>query len=189
MTIQEYVEKVLTYVGIADAAVTVESAESSLVCKIEVSEELSGMMIGRGGETVHALQSLILATFYSSGEMEGKRLVVDVNKYRERKQDAVLDQLKEIVEQLKVRGGRIALRPMSAEERRMVHVAAKELGLVSISDGDEPYRRVVLSLASDQTKEAEGVAQKDETVVDASAEETATPPSEEAAPQEDSEQE
>ncbi len=73
------------------------------------------------------------------------RLVVDVNGYRKRRQDALARFAQQIADEVRSSNTKRALEPMPPADRKVVHDAVNAVGGVStISEGEEPYRRVVL---------------------------------------------
>lgn len=107
-----------------------------------------GLLIGRRGETLEALQFLVnLAGTRATGDT--RRIVVDVQGYRRRRGEA-LQRLAVMMAQRAVRQRReVVLRPMTARERRVIHLALKNHPRVRTSSrGEEPLRRVVITPVS-----------------------------------------
>jgi spoIIIJ-associated protein len=73
------------------------------------------------------------------------RLMVDVEGYRQRRQQSLAEYAKSMARRAKERGTEIELEPMNAYERKIVHDAVAEVeGATSFSEGEEPYRKVVV---------------------------------------------
>ena len=104
-----------------------------------------GLLIGKHGQTLDAIQYLANAIIHRGNAEGPKYLIVDAAGYRARRQ-ATLEALAERAAG-RVRGGeeRVALEPMSAVERKIVHMRLKdEAGVATESEGDEPHRYVVV---------------------------------------------
>jgi spoIIIJ-associated protein len=73
------------------------------------------------------------------------RIVVDVNGYRRRRQDALTRFAQQVAQEVQASQTRRALEPMPPPDRKVVHDAVNNIpGVTTISEGEEPYRRVVL---------------------------------------------
>src|SRR5207244_8837490 len=104
-----------------------------------------GLLIGKHGQTIDAIQYLVNAIVFR-GDREGRKdVVVDAAGYRERRR-ATLDALAVRSAERALRTGeRVELEPMSAVERKVVHLRLKEFaGIETTSEGTEPNRYVVV---------------------------------------------
>lgn len=110
-----------------------------------VGDEDYGLLIGRRGQTIDALQLLAYQAAFR-GIRERKRVVVDVAGYRERRRETLEARADRAAEQA-ISGERsIELDPMSAQERRVVHEYLKDrAGVETYSEGDEPNRCVIVA--------------------------------------------
>ena len=110
-----------------------------------VGDEDYGLLIGRRGQTIDALQLLCYQAAFR-GIRERKRVVVDVAGYRDRRRETLEARADRAAEQA-VSGERsIELDPMSAQERRVVHEYLKDrAGVETYSEGDEPNRCVIVA--------------------------------------------
>ena len=104
-----------------------------------------GVLIGKHGQTIDAIQYLLNAIMFKAYPDERKHVTVDAAGYRERRR-ATLDQMAVRSARLAVqRGERVALDPMTAVERKVVHEALKSFeGVETTSEGTEPNRHVVI---------------------------------------------
>ena len=110
----------------------------------EIEGDDSGLIIGRKGETLRSLQFL---TRFIVGRQTGERanLTVDVEGYDERRKQSLSNLANRVAERVVKTGRSIELEPMSARERRLVHVALSENSSVyTESSGDGRDRRVVV---------------------------------------------
>src|SRR5687768_11348094 len=108
---------------------------------LDVVGEGLGVLIGRRGQTLDALQE-VTRTAVQRRLRSRARLLVDVEGYRARRRSSLADYAREIAERAKERGTEIELEPMTAYERKVVHDAVAEVeGASSFSEGEEPNRK------------------------------------------------
>jgi spoIIIJ-associated protein len=113
--------------------------------EIAITGDGLGMLVGPKGQTLLAAQEL-LRTFvhHDTGGRSG-RLMLDVASYREKRRIALVAFTKQVAESVIETGERRVLEPMSAVDRKVIHDTAGDLdGVSSISEGEDPYRYVVL---------------------------------------------
>ena len=125
-----------------------------LRCRIEIEESDGavtavcsapdlGLLIGRHGQTIDAVQTLAYAILRQD-ENARKQVVVDAAGYRDRRRRTIEALAVHSAEEALRSGARVALEPMSSGDRRLVHERLKEYGGVETSsEGDEPNRYVV----------------------------------------------
>ena len=138
-TIQEILDKMnfLTLVSL--------KSEEEDTINLEVKGEDIGRIIGRAGATIDSLQ--YLATIILSKKHEKRvRVVVDAEGYRERRQKIVIEDAEKAAKETEETGKEKALLPMSASDRRIVHLHIQEKypGLTSFSRGEGANRQVVI---------------------------------------------
>jgi spoIIIJ-associated protein len=103
-----------------------------------------GLLIGRHGQTIDAVQTLANAIVRQK-EGEHRRVVVDVEGYRDRRRKVLESLAVRCAEDALRSGSSVALEPMSSIERRLVHERLKDYeGVETSSEGDEPNRHVVV---------------------------------------------
>ena len=136
------VGRVVAALGVDGQIIVVEDDASVVVT---CSGDDVALLIGRHGQTIDAVQYLLNAISHRAYGDERKEVVVDAAGYRERRR-ATLEALAErTAEQVRASGTRVELEPMTAVERKVVHVKLKELGGVeTASEGTEPNRYVVV---------------------------------------------
>ena len=149
-TAVEYLTGVIRAMGVENFTITPKMREDTLVLMIEGRS--LGVVIGRRGETLNALQTLTgLAANQGERREDGGyvRVNLDSGHYRE-KRNRTLEELATKVALNAVRTGRsTTLEPMNPFDRRIIHAAvARVEGAVSTSVGNEPARRVVISSAN-----------------------------------------
>jgi spoIIIJ-associated protein len=126
-----------------DASVEVEENEDEIRGLIE-GEDL-GLLIGRRGQTIDALQLLCYRSAFR-GLADRKRVVVDAAGYRDRRAEILNRQADTAAERAVKTGRPIELEPMSAGERKVVHDHLKDRPEIeTYSEGSEPERCVVVA--------------------------------------------
>jgi spoIIIJ-associated protein len=107
-----------------------------------------GLLIGKHGQTIDAIQYLANAIVYR-GQAEGRKaIVVDAAGYRERRKTSLDALAVRSAERAVSSGDRVELEPMTAVERKVVHVRLKDYpGVETTSEGTEPNRYVVVAPA------------------------------------------
>ncbi len=140
--LREVVERIAYEIGVR-CTVEIEETEDEIRVLCE-GDEL-GMLIGRHGQTIDAIQYLANAIVFRGRYEERKPLVVDAAGYRDRRQ-ATLDALAlRMAEQAAATRQRVELEPMTAVERKIVHEKLKDDPEVeTASEGSEPNRFVVI---------------------------------------------
>jgi spoIIIJ-associated protein len=105
-----------------------------------------GMLIGRHGQTIDAIQYLANAAMYRAHAEERKEVVVDAAGYRARRRASLEALAVRSAERAVSIGEPVELEPMTAVERKVVHLRLKEFdGVETTSEGTEPNRFVVIS--------------------------------------------
>lgn len=100
-------------------------------------------LVGNKGEVLEALQELTrLAVYRETGERS--RLMLDVSGHRAKRRTALEEEATKVIEEVKASGEKVAMKPMSAFERKVVHDVIAAAGLGSESEGTEPKRFVVV---------------------------------------------
>ena len=142
---EEFLEGLLDRMGI-DADIDHALVEGTMYVDIlggESAEDM-GILIGKHGQTLDALQDVVRAAVQRRTESRCL-VVVDVEDYRKRRRSQVAQRARQIAQRVKRSGRPERLEPMTPYERKIVHDAVGQLGGVeSTSEGDEPDRRVVI---------------------------------------------
>ncbi|MCL6450674.1 MAG: protein jag [Acetobacteraceae bacterium] len=126
-----------------EVTVRAEAGQGYTVLRVE--GDGLGILIGRRGQTLDALQYLTnVAAGRASGERQ--RLVLDVGDYRSRREETLRRLAAQVAQRVKRMGESVALEPMAPYERRIIHLALQgDPEVVTHSEGEEPFRRVVVS--------------------------------------------
>ena len=114
--------------------------------RINIIGKDMGLLIGRKGETLNAVQ--YLSGLIINRQREEKiRVVLDVEDYRKKKEEALEALALKLSDKVKKTKKNIVLRPMSSQERRIIHtILQTDPQVTTYSTGDEPNRKVVISL-------------------------------------------
>ena len=144
----EFVKTLITDIGLS-AEATLYSCEDG-TRRITITGDDASVLIGHHGDTLDALQYLAnLASMRKNihGERDKSRVTIDIEGYRS-KREATLRALARRMAAKALRNRRsVMLEPMSAYERRIIHSALQnEKYITTYSEGEEPYRRVVVTL-------------------------------------------
>lgn len=114
--------------------------------EIEVIDVGGGVLIGRRGQTLEAIQELLRSAMQREFQQRS-RVKVDVEGYRARRMEKLVEKTEEAIEAALDTGEPQRLEPMDVFERKAVHrLVAERKGLVSRSQGREPGRRVVIEV-------------------------------------------
>jgi spoIIIJ-associated protein len=140
--LRELVDRIAREIGVQ---CTVEIEETDEEIRVVCDGSDLGMLIGRHGQTIDAIQYLANAIVFRGRYDERKPVIVDAAGYRDRRQ-ATLDALAlRMAEQAAATGQRVELEPMTAVERKIVHEKLKDDPEVeTASEGTEPNRYVVV---------------------------------------------
>lgn len=141
----DYLEEFLDIVDVdGDIDIDVENGRASVAIVSDGgSERALRRFVGGSGEVLEALQELTrLAVQASTGERS--RLMLDVAGYRAQRRAQLTEKATKVCQQVKSSGKSVAMEPMSAFERKIVHDVVAEAGLTSESEGVDPNRHVVV---------------------------------------------
>ena len=141
--VRNVVERIADGLGV-HTDVTVAEDEEAIVVTCSGGE--LGMLIGRHGQTIDAIQYIAAAVAARSQVSERKDVVVDAAGYRERRRASLEAIAVRTAERALAAGRPVELEPMTAAERKIVHLRLKEFpGVETTSEGAEPNRYVVVS--------------------------------------------
>ena len=127
-----------------DARIDVYEDEESVVATCTAAD--AGLLIGRHGQTIDAIQYLLNAIAHRALGEERKDVTVDAAGYRERRRATLETLALRAADQVRTSGRSVDLDPMTAIERKVVHLKLKELdGVQTRSEGAEPNRYVVVA--------------------------------------------
>ena len=126
-----------------EAKVSVEENNEEISARID-GEDV-GVLIGRRGQTIDAVQLLCYRIAFR-GRGDRKRVSVDASGYRERRREAIERQADRAAERALETGKEIEIEPMSPSERKVAHDRLKDRpGIETFSEGEEPERCVIVA--------------------------------------------
>ncbi len=139
--VADFLDGLVTAFGL-DGEVSTELVEDAVEAKV-AGDDL-GLLIGPKGTTLNAVQELA-RTVVQRKATTPARVRVDVGGYRERRREALARFTEQVAAQVLESGSQKALEPMSPADRKVVHDTANEIdGVATLSEGEEPRRRVVI---------------------------------------------
>ena len=126
--------------------VTIEESEEEKTISLDLSGSEMGVLIGKRGQTLDSLQYLVSLIVNKESD-DYIRVKVDTENYRKRRQDTLENLAKNIAFKVKRTKRTVSLEPMNPYERRIIHSALQNDKFVTThSEGDEPFRHVVVTL-------------------------------------------
>jgi len=141
--VRDLVERITTGIGVR-CRIDIDEDEEALTASCTGSN--LGLLIGKHGQTIDAIQYLVNAIVWRSRPDDRKDVVVDAAGYRERRRAALESLAVRSAEEALATHSPVELEPMTAVERKTVHLCLKEFdGVETASDGTEPNRFVVIS--------------------------------------------
>ncbi|MFA5871791.1 MAG: R3H domain-containing nucleic acid-binding protein [Parcubacteria group bacterium] len=144
--LEKLISEILTKMTFADFRIEsreekTEGAENSI---FNIVTKDSNLLIGQQGITLQALQHLVRAVARKLSE-ERLKFVIDVNEYRRQKTDSLEDLAKSMAKQAIDEKRPVVMRPMSAYERRIIHLTlATNSSVKTESIGEDEERKVVI---------------------------------------------
>ena len=123
-----------------------KACETPEQLRVQLFGENMSLLIGRRGETLDALQYLTSLNV-NRGREEYLRVSLDTENYRAKREEALRKLAARMANRCRKTGKRVALEPMNPYERRILHSALQADPTVTThSEGEEPYRRVIITL-------------------------------------------
>ncbi|MBY7026841.1 MULTISPECIES: RNA-binding cell elongation regulator Jag/EloR [Clostridium] len=142
--IRNFIDKILDSMSIK---AVIDINEQDDVINVSLSGDKLGLLIGYRGETLDSLQCLISLMINKDSSIQYKRIVLDIENYRKKREETLKNVAKKTAEKVKRTGRLFRLEPMNPYERRIIHSALQDNSFVNTySEGKEPFRRVVVEL-------------------------------------------
>ncbi len=142
---KEFLEKVFAAMNM-DVSIDVKMDEVENEMTIDLKGDEMGVLIGKRGQTLDSLQYLT-SLVVNKGNSNYIRVKVDTENYRKRRKDTLENLAKNLAYKVKRTKRPVTLEPMNPYERRVIHSALQNDKYVSThSEGEEPFRRVVITL-------------------------------------------
>ena len=128
------------------AVVKISYDEAEKNMDVELAGDDMGILIGKRGQTLDSLQYLT-SLVANKGTEEYIRVKVDTENYRERRKETLENLAKNMASKVKRTKRPVSLEPMNPYERRVIHSSLQDDRFVTThSEGEEPYRHVVITL-------------------------------------------
>ena len=141
--VKAFLTELLGAMGIQVAIETRFSPEG--IMEVSIDGEGMGVIIGKRGATLDSLQYLATLVV-NKGRADHVRLKLDTEGYRARRQETLEKLAINLAKKVKRTGHRVVLEPMNPYERRIIHsVLQADRAVETHSDGEEPYRKVIIS--------------------------------------------
>lgn len=155
--VQRFVQELTQLMGV-NVSVSVRTDEEGNI-RVNMEGDPLGILIGRRGETLDAMQ-YITALFLNRGKDTYTRVTLDSEGYRAKREDALIRLANRMASRAVKTGRRVTMEPMNPYERRILHSALQNHpGIATHSEGEEPNRHVVITLAkegADAGQESQG---------------------------------
>lgn len=134
-------EGILAHMNL-DCPVTILETEDKIVLNITGNGD--GLLIGRRGQNLDALQYIVNKAVHKSGNGR-KMIVVDTESYRQRREESLTELAAKIGEKVKKTRKAVTLNYLNAHNRRIIHMALQDdLGLTTKSRGEGEYRKIII---------------------------------------------
>lgn len=140
---KEFLENVFSAMGMS---VDIDITISDKCMTINLSGENMGLIIGKRGDTLDALEHLV-SLCVNKGDSEYVKVILDTENYREKRHQTLVKLAESLAASVVRNKRKIVLEPMSSNERRIIHATLQNNKYVdTYSIGDEPNRKVVVAL-------------------------------------------
>ncbi|NMF06918.1 RNA-binding cell elongation regulator Jag/EloR [Clostridium beijerinckii] len=131
-----------------EATIDIREENDSII--INLSGEKMGVIIGYRGETLDSIQYLVSLVVNKVHELPHKKVILDTEDYRSKREETLKGVAIKTANRVKKTRKSFKLEPMNPYERRIIHSALQEDAFVNTySEGEEPFRRVVVELKKD----------------------------------------
>jgi len=138
---RELLEGILTRMGL-DFPVTVEETEEAIT--LNIKGDGSGLLIGKGGQTLDAIQYILNKAVGKSGR-DKRMIVLDTEEYRDRRDEYLIALAAKLGGKVKKTRKPVTINHMSARDRRVIHLALKDdEALTTKSRGEGVYRKIII---------------------------------------------
>lgn len=144
------------------SAYSVNLRETSDEIKLEItSDEDKGLLIGKKGETLKAMEFIVgkIAGRFSENGRE-KRISIDVDGYKKRREESVVKMVKDVAKKVRMSGRPVTLDPMPAYERKIVYIALKrEEGIRVETKAEGEEKKIIINPVRRGPRRDRGAAQ------------------------------
>lgn len=152
---KEALEKILRLMGI-EVTIEVKAGEDPEDIVLNIQSSHGGLLIGRGGQTLQAMQYLVMRIVGREEGSGSARIVVDTENYHERHRKKLQDTALRLGESAKRQRRTVTLDSLSAHDRRIIHLTLEDdPWLTTKSLGQGPYRRLLIIPQGDRKNNRE----------------------------------
>ncbi len=145
---RKFVRDVLDSMGVL---AEIRISEENDTIKIDLTGPKMGIIIGYRGETLDSLQYLISLVVNKGHDIPYKKVILDTENYRAKREETLKRVALKSANKVKKSKRILKLEPMNPYERRIIHATLQNDEKISTrSEGDEPFRRVVIALNNDK---------------------------------------
>ncbi len=147
----DYIEEAKIFIAnilnCMDIEAKIDFKEENDILRINLSGEKMGVIIGYRGETLDSIQYLVSLVVNKVHELPHKKVILDTENYRNKREETLKGVAIKTANKVKKTRKVFKLEPMNPYERRIIHSALQENAFVNTySEGDEPFRKVVVEL-------------------------------------------
>jgi spoIIIJ-associated protein len=140
----KFVEQLIDKMGLSGSVEVTSKGDSRL--GISINSRDSGLLIGRRGKTLDAIQLIVNALIGRMGEKTKLRVIVDTENYRTKREQKIVSLAEHVAQQVRRSGGSRLLEPMNPFERRIIHTALNDAqDIETMSEGDGLYKQIRIS--------------------------------------------
>ena len=148
--IEESENFIRNIINCMDIKAKIDIKEENDTIKINLSGDKMGAIIGYRGETLDSIQYLVSLVINKAHEFPHKKVILDTENYRSKREETLKGVAMKTANKVKKTRKAFKLEPMNPYERRIIHAALQGNAFVNTySEGDEPFRRVVVELKKD----------------------------------------
>lgn len=135
--------------------VRLQSHNEDGILKVDMSGRGMGLLIGRRGETLDALQYLT-SLVVNSGKEEYTKVMLDTEGYRKKREETLKRLAARLADRVTKNGKRVVLEPMNPYERRILHATLQDYEKIyTYSEGEDPFRSVVVAMRNQEDDHSE----------------------------------
>ena len=147
--IKNFLENLLTIIGFTDFEINIqENPQDKLIqfsLKTDTNVDYSGLLIGRDGENLQALEYLLNILLRKNTEDPSWRIILDVNNYRAIQEEKLREVARKIAHQVAITNQIVELPPMRARDRRIIHLEiALRSDVMTESIGENKERHIII---------------------------------------------
>lgn len=144
--VHDFLEKIIHIMGIEGRVNIIPNNGDEDNLHFEITGDNLGILIGKRGNTLNAMQYLANVVLYRQFAAQNQRIILDIENYRFKRKKTLENLARNLALKALRTKKEVALEPMNPQERRIIHLALKNnRDVVTSSHGEEPYRKIVIS--------------------------------------------